>query len=164
MTDRKSTHELIKYAAYREPESRFPVFYRDESKGRGAEGLGFYGGGGSYRCREAALRIGPLWDWMTHPFTRTPPGITSAPAVFSSAAVGPSHAAAEAIGVVCFAGRLDRSKLTEIRSCSAVQCCPVVLLLQHLALWLLFVDRSIESDGYDSLLHVNCRYQASNWE
>jgi hypothetical protein len=40
---------------------------------------------------------------MTHPFTLTPPGIASAPAAFSSAAVGPSHDAAEAISVVCFA-------------------------------------------------------------
>ena len=46
--------------------------------------------------------MGPLWDWMTHPFTRTPPGIASAPADLSSAAVGPSHAAAEAICVDCF--------------------------------------------------------------
>jgi hypothetical protein len=41
--------------------------------------------------------MGPLWDWMTHPFTRTPPGIASAPAAFSSPAAGPSHAAAAAI-------------------------------------------------------------------
>lgn len=64
-----------------------------------------YGGGGSYRWTEAALRMGPLWDWMTHPFTCTPPGITFAPAALSSAAVGPSHAAAEAICSVWFATR-----------------------------------------------------------
>lgn len=51
-------------------------------------------GSGSYSWSEAELRMGPLWDRMTHPFTRTPPGIASAPAAFSSAAVGPSHASA----------------------------------------------------------------------
>ena len=58
--------------------------------------------------------MGPLWDWMTHPFTRTPPGIAAAPADLSSAAVGPSHAAAEAICVVCF----------KLRN-SQWQCCPL---------------------------------------
>jgi hypothetical protein len=63
----------------------------------GAERLGFKVGSGSYRLTEAELRMGPLWDWMTHPFTRTPPGIASAPAAFNSPGVGPSHAAAAAI-------------------------------------------------------------------
>jgi len=113
----------------------------DESEEQRAEGLGFKVGG-SYRWREAALRMGPLWDWMTHPFTLTPPGIASAPAAFSSAAVGPSHAAAEAISP-SFAsqGGCVRDASSDVRLCSKLgelQCCHF-----YHSTWQLFADRLI---------------------